>query len=52
MEKKVENVGISDQEIEILLAQWEAAKKDIENKFVVKEDDGKKRDFTAEDKDL
>ena len=46
----MENIGISDQEIEILLAQWEAAKKDIENKFVVKEDDGKKRDFTAENK--
>lgn len=43
MEKKLENVGISDQEIEILLAQWEAAKKDIENKFVIiEEDDWKK----------
>lgn len=45
MEKKMENIVISDQEIEILLAQWEAAKKDIENKFVIKEEDGKKRDL-------
>lgn len=41
-EKKIENIGITDQEIEILLSQWEAAKKDIENKFVIKEEeDGK-----------
>lgn len=39
--KKMENIGITDQEIAILLAQWEAARKDIENKFVVKEDAGK-----------
>lgn len=52
MKKKFENVGISDQEIEILLAQWEAAKLEIENKFVIKEEDGKKRDFTAENKDI
>lgn len=51
-EKKIENIGITDQEIEILLAQWEAAKKDIENKFQFKEEDGKKRDFTAENKDI
>lgn len=50
--KKMENIGITDQEIEILLAQWEAAKKDIENKFVIKEEDEKKRDFTAENKDI
>ena len=40
--EKMKNVGISDQEIEILLAQWEAAKKDIENKFKVDYDAGKK----------
>lgn len=39
--KNMKNIGITDQEIEILLAQWEAAKKDIENKFVIKEEDGK-----------
>ena len=42
MEKKIEKIGITDQEIEILLAQWEAAKKDIENKFKVDYDAGKK----------
>lgn len=41
MEKVMENIGITDQEIEILLAQWEAAKKDIDKKFVIKEEDGK-----------
>ena len=50
--KKMKNVGISDDEINLLISQWEAAKKDIENKFKVKEDDDKKRDFTAEDKAL
>ena len=55
MEKKIEKIGnivISDQEIEILLAQWEAAKENIENKFVLKEEDGKKRNFTTENKDI
>ena len=38
----MENIVISDQEIAILLAQWEAAKKDIENKFKVDYEAGKK----------
>ena len=50
--EKIENIGISDQEINMLLAQWEAAKLEIENKFVVKEEDGKKRNFTTENKDI
>lgn len=41
MKKKMENIVITDKEIEILLAQWEAAKKDIENKFLIKDADEK-----------
>ena len=37
----MKNIVISDQEIEILLAQWEAMKKDIENKFKVDYEAGK-----------